>query len=892
MAKHKGVSLRQQMLEYLTSFPDSQFSKKGRAQIEQMLGFYYRHIHASDLEETTIADLVGAVIAHWQLLQVRKPDEPAVRVYNPNFEEHGWQSPHTIIEIVTTDRVFLVDSLSMGLNRKGLTIHLTIHPMVSAKRDKQGRLLEIRNPGDEGTNESLIHFEVEKQLSEKVLRELETMVCDIIRDVTYANNDWQAMKQRVKSIRDMLHTRRLPIEEALQEEAQAFLKWIDDDHFTYLAFCEFKLEEEQGEPLLKLEHDSQLGLFHESCLKDLQADRVIPLEGRGHVDSADYLVITKSNAKSTVHRPAYMDFIGIKRFNEAGELDGLYCMLGLFTSVAYNNPPKHIPLLRKKTREVIEKSELSSVGHSGKALENILTTFPRDILFQIPVDELEEIAMGILGLQERQRTRLFISRDRFNRFYSCLIYLPRERYSREMRLRIQKVLMSALNGTEVEFSTLFTESTLARIHLIIHSPPESEPECSLQEMEDQVIEATTTWRDELSHALAEQYGEALGAEYYKAYARAFPTGFREDFYPRAASADVARIEQARSTDKLGLYFYKPIIEGSERVHCKLYSSEQQVSLSDAIPILENMGLTVLGERPYRIRHKSGPIWLHDFSMRYAAGAQRLTDKSSQLFQEAFLKVWEGELDNDGFNQLVLDAGLNWKEVVLLRAYGRYLKQIKFPFSRAYIIESLVRNTEITRMLVDLFNLRFEPGVKSREKKCDALLEKIDEALDAVVSLDHDRILRGYANLIQSTLRSNFFQSDPEGASKSYVSFKIDPRQVNGMPLPMPMYEIFVFSSRMEGVHLRGGKVARGGLRWSDRMEDFRTEVLGLMKAQMVKNTVIVPVGSKGGFIVKQPLDQEDRDKMMEEVFGIQIWECLNFLQVFKLNLIFNFFWFA
>jgi glutamate dehydrogenase len=793
-----------------------------------------------------------------------------VRVYNPNFQEHGWQSPHTIIEVVTTDRVFLVDSLSMGLNREGLTIHLTIHPLVRTVRDSGGRLQEIKAPGGKGGEEggvveSLIHFEVERQLSADVLHGLEKMIRDVIRDVTYANTDWREIKQRVNVISEILDRDKLPIHATQQFEAGEFLKWINNDHFTFLAYCEFDLISTGEAPGLQLNNASQLGLFHESCLNDQQAGAVMPVAGGSAIASQEFLVVTKSNAKSTVHRPAYMDFIGIKRFNRQGDVDGLYCLLGLFTSVAYNSPPKDIPLLRQKTREVIRRSGLSASSHSGKALDNILATFPRDALFQTPVDELERLAMGILGLQERQRTRLFVTRDLFNRFYSCLIYLPRERYSRRLRLAVQKVLVNALNGTEVEFSTQFTESTLARIHLIIHTPGGEEMACTPAELESLVIGATTTWRDELHTALIEQYGEAQGSEYYKVYENAFPSGFREDFYPRTAAADVARIEQARQSGHLGLNFYRPILESSEYVHCRLYYADNPVPLSDAIPILENMGLTVFGERPYRVRHQGGHVWIHDFSMRYAGGHEHLTDEISQLFQEAFLKVWEGEVDNDGFNQLVLDAGLKWKEVVLLRAYARYLKQINFPFSRTYVIESLTRNADITRLLVDLFNLKFNPARKARASQIDAILQKIDSQLEAVASLDQDRILRSYVNIIQSTLRSNFFQPDAEGRPKSYLSFKVDPRQVNGMPLPMPMFEIFVFSSRMEGVHLRGGKVARGGLRWSDRMEDFRTEVLGLMKAQMVKNTVIVPVGSKGGFIVKRPLDGLEREQMMEEV---------------------------
>lgn len=865
MTTHKGNTLLQQMLDNLASYSDSRFNKKDRAQIEQMLGFYYRHIPVSDLKSTPIADLVGAVIAHWQLLKERDKSGPTVRVYNPRFEQHGWQSPHTIVEIVTSDRVFLVDSLSMGLNRMGLTIHLTIHPLVRTVRDKAGRLLEIKPLSEEGGEvESLIHFQVDKQISPEVFQAMETMIRNVIRDVTYANADWMPMKQATEKIRNVLDKASLPIDVAEQAELSAFLKWISDDHFTFLAYCEFDLLQEEGAPTLRLDTSSQLGLFRESCLNEQEAGKVIPVDGDAYMATQDFLVVTKSNIHSTVHRPAYMDFIGIKRHDSEGRVNGLYCLLGLFTSVAYNSPPKDIPLLRQKTREVINRSGLSRYSHSGKALENILTTLPRDSLFQTPVDELEELAMGILGLQERQRTRLFVTRDLFRRFYSCLIYLPKERYSRELRLRIQKVLVKTMEGTEVEFSTLFTESSLARIHMIIHTSSSSEIEYSPDELESMVVNATTTWHDELNVALNEQYGEERGAKYNKLYANAFPSGFREDFYPRTAAADVARIERARATGHLDLNFYRPVLESSKYVHCRLYSADNPVPLSNVIPILEHMGLTVFGERPYRIRHPSGPVWIHDFSMKHSSGQDEFSEDISQQFHEAFLKVWEGEVENDGFNQLVLGAGLNWKEVVLLRAYARYFKQIKFPFSRSYIIDSLTRNTEITRLLVELFTVKFNPRHKAKSSQLEAIQQKIETLLESVASLDQDRILRSYVNIIQATLRTNFYQRDANGNRKSYISFKVDPRQVGGMPLPMPMFEIFVFSARMEGVHLRGGKVARGGLRWSDRMEDFRTEVLGLMKAQMVKNTVIVPVGSKGGFIVKRPLDGLDREQMMEE----------------------------
>ncbi len=857
--------LEQKLIEEFDNRYKNAFTDAEVVQIKTLLNLYYQYIPISELEMENPSDLMGAIIAHWQLLRNRTDTTPMIRVYNPNFEEHGWQSPHTIVEIIADDIFFLVDSISMGLNRTGLTIHLTIHPVVQTVRNKTGALLEINEPtAEDGKRESLIRFQVEKQLSSEVMQALEIMIRSVIKDVGLANQDWLAMQEKVQSIGDGQENLKLLKRKEI-DEANSFLKWIVDNHFTFLSYCEFDLVNETGKERLELDKSSLLGLITAPSDSEHSAEAIIPVLGDQYKKFSGYLVVTKANARSRVHRPAYLDFIGVKRYNAKGEVDGLYCIVGLFASAAYSSPTRDIPLLRKKVREVSRSAGLSLHSHSARALNNLLDTFPRDTLFQVTAPEMRDIALGILGLQERQRTRLFISKDSFDRFYSCLIYLPRERYNRELRIRIQKTLVEAFCGTEVEFSTQFSESILARVHYIIHCPQGQEINFDHDALEQKIIATSQTWQDGLLEALDELYGEAKAAEYFRAYSQAFPGGFREDFYPRTAATDIARLEQSRINNELGLHFYRPILESNERVHFRLYSMARPIPLSDAIPILEDMGLSVHGERPYQIRHGDGHFWIHDFSMRYAKGADRLTDESSELFQEAFLKVWNGEADSDGFNQLVLDAGLSWRKIVLIRAYSRYLKQIKLPYSQAYIIESLTLHADITSLLVKLFYLKFDPESNNDPLKQDAVLNRIESLLESVSSLDHDRIIRCFINLIQSTLRTNYFQPDKSGEDKTYISFKIDSSKVNGMPLPRPMFEIFVFSTRMEGVHLRGGKVARGGLRWSDRMEDYRTEVLGLMKAQMIKNTVIVPVGSKGGFIVKRMPIKESREKSLEEV---------------------------
>lgn len=866
MKTDSGVALRKQLAEEFDKHHTSGIAAKDKKQLARLLELYYAHVSHTDLETENLSDLVGAVIAHWQLLKTRKDKETRVRVYNPNFEEHGWQSQHTIIEVASEDMAFLVDSLAMGLNRAGVTSFLSVHPVIRVEYDKQGKIRSVHDISEnKGRPISLVRFEVEKQVDEDTLQAIEAMVQEVIQDVTCANTDWPAMKQQLQLVIARGQESKLPVCTEELEETQAFLNWIDDNHFTFLGYCIFDLKKSAGKETLELDKSSTLGLFRQADGVGHRAESVVPIPSENYSNFACYLVVTKSNARSSVHRPAYMDFLGIKRFNARGEVDGMICFLGLFTSAAYSSAPKHIPLLRKKVSEVLERAGLASNSHSGKALANILNNFPRDSLFQVSDDELTDISLGILGLQERQLTRVFLHKDAFQRFYSCLVYLPRERYNRELRIRIQKVLIKELDGVEVEFTASFSESVLARLHYIVYVSPGHKGQIDQKALEQKIVDASQTWEDGLRVALSERYGEVRAGQYIRRFGNAFPYGYREDFAPRTAAADVVRIEEARESGQLGIHIYRPILDEENRLHVRLYSAGKQVSLSDAIPILEHMGLSVFGERPYRVKLSKGNIWIHDFSTNASGVVGDLTGETGALFREAFTRIWNGEADNDGFNQLVLSAGLSWKQVFMLRAYARYMKQIKIPFSQSYIVDSLTRYPQIARMLVDLFDCAFNPQRERDGEALGAMHDALLKQLDQVLSLDHDRILRAYLNLIESTLRTNFYQCDGEGAQKCYLSFKVDPRKVNGMPLPMPMFEIFVFSAHMEGVHLRGGKVARGGLRWSDRMEDYRTEVLGLMKAQMVKNTVIVPVGSKGGFVVKHMPESDDREVVMAEV---------------------------
>ncbi len=869
-----GNRLIQSLSHLLAAGPPEGAGRVEAQQIERLLEVYYRHISAADLEEHDPQDLLGALIAHWRLMQDRRPDEAKVRVYNPEQEEHGWRSEDTIVEVVARDMPFLIDSISAALNAESLAIRLTIHPVFAVVRDNNGRLKAIddTDTGDDAAGpEAIIQLHVDRQ-PEAALAKLQTLVQGVIADVTLTTSDWMAMKGFAEGVQAELAVTPVQGAEEDNAEAQAFMNWMINHHFLFIACCTFDLHDGSADDGLRFVDGSGLGLLRGGDSARARADQWLSGLAAGLSASDTDLMVTKTNAKSTVHRPVYMDCVTLKRRDAQGSLAGLYCFIGLFSSGAYSTPPRQIPLLRKKVDAVYAGARVSPSSHSGRVVANVLDNFPRDALFQISSEDLLATTLGVLSLQERQRTRLFIVREPFRRFYTCLVYLPRERYSREVRLAIQGILVEALGGTDVVFDTQFSESILARMHFVIRVPVGLEARFDIDDLESRIVEVATTWQDGLRKALFAQVDEALAAGYLRDYAQAFPGGYREDFHPRIAVTDIQRIERVRKDGRLGLHLYHPIAEDAGQMHVRLYSKGQPVSLSQVIPVLEHMGLSVFGEHPYRVHHPAGDFWIHDFATRRPDAAQPVSALVRERFIETFLQVWEQAIDSDGFNGLVLRAQLSWKEALLFRAYSRYMHQIKVPYTQAYSIDVLNRHPEVVQVLNRLFHLRFSPDEQDAGARAASQLAAFEARLEEVTSLDEDRILRLFLNLIQATLRTNFFCSDSAQGVAPYLSFKFDPRQIGNMPLPLPMFEIFVFSAQMEGVHLRGGRVARGGLRWSDRMEDYRTEVLGLMKAQMVKNTVIVPVGSKGGFVVKGALPTDSREQRMEK--GVACYKTL------------------
>jgi glutamate dehydrogenase len=834
-------------------------------QVEAFVRQYYSWVPAEDLVGRSALDLYGAALAHWNFLRSRKPGDTKVRVYNPDFEQHGWQSTHTVVEVATDDMPFLVDSLSMELNRHGYGIHLLIHPVLHVRRDEDGELAELLPAGSaEATApaESALHVEIDQQTEPASLEALLADLRRVLEDVRAVVEDWKDMRARVRDA--VAELEEAPVEPEEIEEARVLLAWADEGHFTFLGYREYALLRQHGEDGLRAVAGSGLGILRQGAAKP--AWRGLSPRARELAREKRLLVLTTANSRATVHRPSYLDYIGVKRFDEAGEVVGERRFLGLYTTAAYKAHPRQVPVVRRKVEAVMARAGLPSGSHAEKALMEILETYPRHELLQIAADPLYEIATGILGLGERQRVRLFVRPDEYDRFLSCLVFVPRDRFHTRNRERIGEILRAAFDAESVDYELRLSESVLVRIHFIVRTGRAELPDFDAQKIEARIVEATREWTDELRDALIEECGEERGNRLFRRYGHAFPTGYSADWLARSAVADIRRIEALVDGDGLALSLYRPLEAPAGALRCKLFRSGAPVSLSDVLPMFENAGLNVADERPYEVRPRdASPTWIYDFGLSNVAGGELDVDEVRDGFQDAFASVWHGEIENDGFNGLVLRARLQWRDVTILRAVARYLRQAGTTFSDRYMERALLAHPDVARSLVALFHARFDPAREHDPEGTDAAAADIEKAIDAVESLDEDRILRNFLAVLRAVLRTNHFQPDAGGRPKPWLSFKLDPSRIPLVPAPRPRFEVFVYSPRTEGVHLRGGKVARGGLRWSDRREDFRTEILGLMKAQMVKNALIVPVGAKGGFVVKRPPAAGGRDALQEEV---------------------------
>jgi glutamate dehydrogenase len=765
-----------------------------------------------------------------------------------------------VIEIISDDMPFIVDSVTMELGRQGYGIDLVIHPVVRVRRDPDGHLLDVLEPDQtapDAIGESVLHAEVDRERDRMQLSRLRENLERVIGEVRAAVEDWGPMRDRAGQLIDELDRRPPPVDADEIQEVKSFLRWVAADHFTFLGYREYDLLVDGDGAGLQAVPDSGLGILRgppKAAFKRL-GSKAAELASARHI-----LVLTKANSRSSVHRPAYLDYVGVKKFGTDGDVTGERRFLGLYTSTAYKGRLEEIPFLRHKVQQVLTRAGFPPASHDRKALLEIVESYPRDSLFQMDADELFEIAMGILGLGERQRVRLFVRRDALDRFVECLVTIPRDRFNTENRERVGRILMEAFGGTHLDWTLQLSESVLARVLYVIHTAEGPPAHYDVAEIEARLADATRAWTDDLREALMAEHGDDRGLKLFDRYHGAFPTAYRADWPARFAVSDIDQIEELDAGNGPIMSLYRPLEAQVGTLRCKLFSSGG-VSLSDVLPTFEHMGAKVVDERPYEISPSGATkAWIYDFGLRCAAED---VERVREMFQDAFLAARRGELEDDGLNGLVLRAALTGREITIIRAIGRYLRQGGIAFSDAYMERTLLGHPDITTLLVKLFGARFHPDSRDADA-AERLKGQIDVAIDAVASLDEDRILRSFETVVCAILRTNYFVVDDDDAPRPFLSFKLDPAKVPILPAPRPKFEIFVYSPRFEGVHLRGGKVARGGLRWSDRPEDFRTEILGLMKAQMVKNALIVPVGSKGGFVVKRPPTGGGREEVLEE----------------------------
>jgi len=847
---------------------------RGAADHKRFLEAYYANVDAEDMAARDPAALAGAALAHLRFAG-RRRGRALVRVFNPSVREHGYTSPHTVIEMVNDDMPFLVDSIGLAITARTLTMHFLAHPIFAVARDGTGALrsIEERSAAVERRQrlESFQHVEVDRIVDPAALQSLCAEIERGMRDVRVACADWARMRAAARHTSDELNSLGSRSDPRDVSEAQALLSWMEDRHFTFLGYKEYRLRSRRGQEALDSLEETGLGLLRAGHKRPRSTSRTLAADIRRQSRARDLVLVTKANLQSSVHRAGYLDYVGVKSFDAEGRLMGERRFLGLWTSSAYNSNPREIPLVRHKVAQVVQHFALAPDSHDGKALQHILESFPRDELFQASVPDLIRLVTGIFGLQERPRVRLLLRHDPFRRFYSCLIFVPREKYNTQVRQRIERVISEATSAFGMESQVQIAESNLARIHIVARTLPSEDERIDTEALERKVALAVRSWSDDFKTALLARFDEAYALKLFGTYAQAFPAAYTEDFSGEAAAHDVTFLEAAESEpQRLHLDIYRPDPKRKDKFFLKIFRDQQDaIPISDLLPMLENMGLKVLAERPYGLEFAAGRrAWIQDLELLIRGSALAKFEELSAEIMSAFTAVWTGRMDSDTFNQLTLTAGVPWRLVVVLRAYCRYLLQTGLPFSQGYIAQVLANNAAIARALADLFISRFDPQIaeSARRGALTRLDARIRARLEEVTRSDEDRILRALWSAMSATVRTNAYQLADSGEYKDYLSFKLESQKLRELPLPKPLFEVFVFSTRMEGVHLRMGFVARGGIRWSDRREDFRTEVLGLMKAQQVKNTVIVPVGAKGGFVVRRPL-RGDRDAQLAEVIA-------------------------
>ena len=843
----------------------------------------YGRVAAEDLIALP-ADMLArtAEAAHDYLTEPRKPDSVRLRFHDETYAEEGRDRQVTILDVLNDNKPFLLDSTLAELAEQGFEPRLVAHPILAVVRDSGGvfRSLagEAAGRAPEGARrESLIHIHLDRIDTPEAREKLEAGLMRVYSDVALAVDDWAAMRGRITEVIQAYRTNPPPLPEDEVAEALQFLEWIAGDNFTLLGIRAYRFP--GGDAAADPIDGSGLGILRDPSVRVLRKNRemvVTTPEIRAFLAKPLALIITKANVKSRVHRSVHLDYVGVKLFTPDGRLDGELRILGLLTSNAYTGSARSIPYLRLKVARVAKNAGFDAASYSGRALLNVLDAFPRDELFQIDAETLERFAVDILQLTERPRIRALARVDEFDRFVSVLVFIPKDRYDTQVRRRVGEFLTRIYQGRLSAAYPAYPEGPLARTHYIIGRYEGKTPRIEQAALESGIAAIVRTWSDGLKEVLDAQKAGPAARALAERFSEAFGAAYRERFSAADALADIDMLLKLSADRPRAVNLYRREGDPATRANLKVFSRGSAISLSARVPVLENMGFRAVNERTFNLTPQPAPgsaepadstrVWLHDMTLERADNGEIDVARLDPVIEAALMAQFRGLAESDRFDQLVLAAGLAWREAALLRALGRYLRQVGAPYAQDYIADALTRHPAIAAGLVAYFIAKFDPrnDAGQREALSAAARAGIETELDTVTSLDEDRILRRLVNLIDAALRTNFFQIGADGHPRGTISVKYDCEKVDSLPLPRPLYEIFVYSPRVEGVHLRFGKVARGGLRWSDRPQDFRTEVLGLVKAQQVKNAVIVPVGAKGGFVPKQLPPVSDRAAWLAE----------------------------
>lgn len=864
-----------ELQERLLNFID----KKNLSQVINKKNFeifasnFYSESNQSDFLQYSDDDLFNHILSAYQFILSKGHERSKIRIFNPDKKKDGFESYYTIIEIANIDAPFLVDSAVGYLDKHSIEIINIIHPTYDISRDISGKVKNIACD-KEKRNESIIQFHIEKINNEIEINNFTKGLEQVIETVNLVVSQWRSMLEVVKSCKLQIdNSAKIISDRDYIQEIKDFIDWMVSGNFVLLGVKEFDIKKNKdSKHILEEVKGQEFGVF---CS---QYDEMKPSVINSTISEIEdsvkrpYIIeILKSRYRSKIHRVANAERIRIQKISPSGKVIGEYRIIGLFTSSAYNQSIKLIPLVRKKAQKVIDDSGFIKGSHNYKDLVTVLEFYPRDELFQISHEDLLKNAVGIVSICGRSKVKFFARKDKFERFVSCLIFTPKDRSNSELRTKIRNYLAKVYNGEVADFFVQINDSNLVRIHIIIRNNS-SIPNVDDLKVEKEIAKMTRIWMDDLLQTVKAKYSDDRALDIYSKYKNSFSISYKNRFSARRAAIDISYIEDCINQKNTIFKFYKSSQDlDKDIIELKIYNPHAEVPLSKIMPILNSFNLEVIKEHTYPIEiNKEGRVrerdivWINYFNLKLGDKSFKYCHKLRLNFEKAISLIWSGVIECGELNKLLISADLNWKQIYMLRAYTRYIYQTDLKYKTNYISNTLNKYHNITRNLIDLFEVKFNPFLllddNKRNEEINKISSQINLQLSKVSDAIEDSVIRSYYNCIKATLRTNYYQSKISGGFKGYISFKFNSQEIPNLPLPRPYAEIFVYSKEVEAIHLRGGKVARGGLRWSDRLQDYRTEVLGLMKAQMTKNAVIVPEGSKGGFVVKKDLSNLSRNE--------------------------------